>query len=250
VAVDDAGFGEAPVVIPPAAASNSRAGLEQNIRYLIDDLNPDQYAISSVRLHAFINAAMHLIANRTVLEKEAVTIVATVAGTYDYTLTGIIADVRQVFLDTYGLELERMELEQLNSVYRQDSATPLLRGLPRFYALYETSAQANRIRLAPTPNLTAGSLKVHYSILPSSLTADTSTVPFPLGLLRVLERMVAAEAVLVMSAEDRKARMLGLEQVREWQAMAERGIRDENFRLRVTNSGTQDRILETADQWH
>lgn len=115
--------------------------------------------------------------------------------------------------------------------------------MPLYYALYETSAQATVMRVAPTP-VVAGTLKVYHSLLPTALVSDTSTIPFSDGLLRALERLVAAECAIAMGPEQRKKRMIGPETIARWRMLAERGLRDENFRLRVMGSGTQERIVE------
>jgi hypothetical protein len=222
--------------------SQTRAITEMNVRYLIDDLDPEDYAISSVRMHQYLQGQMHLLASRMVLPMEAVTSVAVVAGTYDYTLTGTVGDIRQIQWNATGGELEPMLFEELNAEFKQDTAVVYSSGTPRAYAPFETSAQASKIRVAPTPAAT-GTLKVYYGIIPAALTADSSVIPFSAPMLRILERLVASECVSVMSPEDRKRRMLGTEVVAFWARMVEHGISDENFRMR-TQGSTQRRIQE------
>lgn len=223
--------------------SATRSVTEANIRLLIDDSNPDDYAISSVRLHQVVQGEMQLIGSRMALPMEAVTSVSLVAGTYDYTLTGIVADVRQVMLDSNGRALDPLTLEEMNRNYYQDTTPGTGRGTPRYYALYETSAQLSRMRVAPTPNA-SDTLKLYHGLIPAALSADSSTIPFSAPLLRVLERSAAAECVAMMSPEDRAKRMIGIESLTLWREMAEQGFRDENWRLRILGSGTQDRVIE------
>jgi hypothetical protein len=236
------------VVIPDPAEPNSRAGMESNIRLLIDDNDKDSYSISGPTMIQLMNTALHMLANRVMMEDEALLTVQLVAGTYDYTLTGIAGPVRNVFLSPYGLELERMEWDEITVLYRQDTAAPAGSGVPSEYALVETSAQASKIRVAPTPSsLGAVAMKVRYSIIPAALTAETSTVPFSQSMLRAFERQVASMCVALMSPEDRKRRMLGVEQVKGWQEMVESTVREENWRMRL--GSTQDAIMEYTDQW-
>lgn len=120
--------------------SATRAATERNIRLLMDDLNPDDYAVSSARLHHAVESQMNLLATRTVLPMEAVTDVALVAGIYDYTLNAIsgwgydwgsdwggsprpiIGDVRQVLLNADGRTLKQLSLDEINRAYYQDTS--------------------------------------------------------------------------------------------------------------------------------
>ena len=222
--------------------SQTRLVTEQNVRYLIDDLDPDDYAISSVRMHQYLQGQMQLLGGRMILPMEAVTSVAVVAGTYDYTLTGTVGDVRQVLWNANGLVLEPLSFDELNETFRQDTALNYTATVPMCWALYETSAQASKLRIAPTP-AASGTLKVYYGVIPASLTADSSTIPFSAPMLRILERMVASECVTVMSPEDRKRRMIGTGVVAMWQRATEMGIANENFRMR-TQGALQSRIAE------
>lgn len=226
--------------------SATRSATELEVRRLIDDLDPDDFAISSIRMHSMVQGQMHLLAPRTVLPMEAVTDVALLASIYDYTLTGIVGDIRQAILNSTGLALDPMNLEDLNAQYRQDTAQAAGTGTPRAYALFETSAQASKMRVAPTPSA-SGTIKLYYGIIPAALSADSSAIPFSAPLLRILERMVASECVAAMSEQDRAKRMIGVEVVPMWRAMADQGLRDENFRLRVLGGGTQQYVVEVED---
>lgn len=226
--------------------SATRSATEANIRLLIDDNNPDQYAISSVRMHQFVQGEMQLIAARTFLPMESVLSVPLVAGTFDYTLTGIVGDVRQVVRHTDGIPLQRQTLDYMVGMWRQDSAAQVgTSPQPLDYAILETSAQLVRIRLGPTPSSSAVSVDVYYGVMSASLTADSSTIPFSAPLLRALERACASECVAVMSRADRDARMIDVASVGLWRELSEQGIREENLRLRVTGSGTQPNVIET-----
>lgn len=222
--------------------SQTRAVTEMNIRYLLDDLDPDDYAISSVRMHQYLQGQMHMLAARMVLPMEAVTSVSVTAGTYDYTLSGTVGDVRKVLWDATGQELVRLSFDDICSGYLQDSTASVTRGIPIAYALYETSAQASKMRVAPTP-VSSGTLKLYYGIVPAALTADSSTIPFSAPMLRVLERLTAAECASVMSPADRQRRMLGDGAAALWRQQAEQALANENFRMR-TMGALQEKIAE------
>jgi hypothetical protein len=223
--------------------SATRIVTERNIRLLIDDNNPQQFSISSVRMAQLIQGQMQLIGQRVFLPMESVFSVTLVASTYDYTLTGVVGDIRQIIDNATGLELDQQTLDYMVQIYRQDSATSTSTGTPRDYALLETSAQLSRIRVGPTPSA-SGTLKVYYGIIPTSLTADSSTIPFSAPLLRGLERAVAAECVAIMSDVDRQTRMISKDSVALWQQMSEEAIRQENGRMRLMGSGTQADVME------
>lgn len=225
--------------------SATRSATEDIIRLLIDDHDRDDYAISSIRMAEIIQGQMQLLGAQTHLPMEAVTSVALLAGTYDYTLTGVVGDVRQVIDNATGMELTPVTLDELVSTYRQDTAVPQgSSNPPLYYAVLETSAQLSRIRVAPTPGA-SGTLKVYYGIVPASLSADASTIPFSAPLLRVLERSCAMECVASMSREDRAQRMISADVLSIWQNSVSEGLRAENLRLRVVGSGTQANVIET-----
>jgi len=221
--------------------SATRTATEMNVRYLIDDLDPDDYAISSVRMHQYLQGQMQVMSTRLILPMEAVTSVAVTGGTYDYTLTGIVGDVRKVLWSETGRELARMTFDDICSAYLQDT-DEAVSGEPCAYALYETSAQASKLRLGPTPDA-SGTLKLYYGIIPAALTTDASVIPFSAPLLRALERLTAAECVAVMSGQDKQRRMVGPESVRLWREMAEQAIVNENYRMRSMGA-LQSRIVE------
>ena len=221
--------------------SATRTATEMNIRLLIDDLDPDSYAISSVRMHQYLQGQMHVMGTRLILPMEAVTSVSVVAGTYDYTITGTVGDVRKVLDNATGRELVPMTFDDICSAYLQDTDESVS-GDPAAYALYETSAQASKMRVGPTPSA-SGTLKVYYGIIPAALTTDASTIPFSAPLLRALERLTAAECVAVMGAQDRQKRMVSPDVVRLWREMAEQAITNENYRMR-TMGALQRRIAE------
>jgi hypothetical protein len=221
--------------------SQTRAVTAYNVRVMIDDSDMDDFAINSLRMNQFIQGQMHLLAGRMVLPMEAVTSVAVTAGTYDYTLSGTVADVRKVLWNATGAELEPMTFDDIASVYLQDTAITTS-GTPEAYALYETSAQASKLRLAPTPSAD-GTLKLHYGIIPTALTTDISTIPFSAPMLRILEMMVASECISIMSPDDRKRRMVSTDIVKMWGQMIQQGLQDENMRMRGMGS-LQRRIHE------
>ena len=247
----DACYSVASASVSQPADADSRTALELNIRYLIDDLDKSNYAISSVRMVQMMNGAMQSIAGRTVIPFEDVYDIDLVAGTYDYSLSGIEGAIHNVWLAITGMDLERMTFDDMVAEFKQDTSNAYPQGRPRYYSLHETSGQLLKIRVAPTPNTLASfdTLKVRHSLIPNALTVEASAVPFSDTLLRAFERQVAAECVLAMSPDDRKKRMIGMEQVRDWLEMVEMGIREENFRQRVASGATQDRIMEVTDQW-
>lgn len=214
--------------------SQTRSVTSYNIRLLIDDLDPDDYAISSVRMNQYIQGQMHLLGNRMVLPMEAVTSVAVTGGTYDYTLTGTAGDVRQVFWNSTGQELDRLSFEDIVSQFLQDTSVSST-GTPAYYSLYETSAQASKLRLAPTP-AASGTLKIYYGIIPAALTTDASTIPFSAPMLRVLEKMVARECLGIMGPDDLKRRMISKDVIPLWTQQIEQGISYENFRMAAMGS--------------
>lgn len=225
--------------------SATRAITELRIRRLLDDLDPDAYAISSVRMHDLLDIEMQLLASRAVLSMEATVTITLVAGTYDYTISGILSNLRQAVLNSNGFPLTPLPLEELNATYFQGTAQAVGRSTPRYYALFETSAQASKMRVAPTP-VAADTINLFYSVVPTALS-DTTNIPFSAPLVRVLELSCATSALSMMSPEDRQQRMLGPEAAGRWAQMAEQGLRDENWRQRVASGALQHSIVEMED---
>lgn len=230
-----------------AESPKSRSAIERNIRSLIDDLDPERYAIKTTRMRQMIEAQMELIASRTFLPQESVTSVALLAGTYDYTLTGVVGDIRQLVDDATGVPLIEVPMEEMVVTYRQDSSQPAPRGKPLAFAVAERSDQAVRIRVGPTP-ISTGTLDLYYGVIPSGLTSDISLIPFSEPLLRALERAVASQCVVAMSESDASRNMISADIVPVWRQMVDDAIREENMRLRITGSGTQANVIETEEK--
>lgn len=228
--------------------SQTTAVTHQNIRRLIDDLNPEQYAISSYRMGTIVSSQVQNLASRTFQPRVAPPeTVALVAGTFDYTLTLANNFVHQLMLDSNGWELEKLSFEELNAYYRQDTNSPVGRSTPCHYAPFETNAQVHRIRVAPTP-ASSDTLNVYRNVLPAATAGESTDVPFSNVMLRTLEKACAIQCIGVMNPDDRERRKISPEVMNLWREDVENGVRSENWRQR-TLGHTQTHIIRRGWSW-
>jgi hypothetical protein len=224
-----------------------------NVRLLIDDTDREQYAISVFKLSAILNRTIQLVATRTYQSLSAApTSLSLVAGTVDYSLVGAPTSIRQIVLNSDGIELEKIDLATLNDMFRQDaSGASASRGIPRFFALYETnSAVAGtettcKIRVGPTPSA-ADTLRIYYDLLPNRDSGDWLTGPgaIPLSppLISAVENLTASSCLMSMDDDDLKRRKISRGYAQILERDAEKMIAEHNFRQRMLEA--QDTVDE------
>lgn len=213
-----------------------------NIRVLIDDLDPEARAISTIRMTHLVDRKVRWITSRTFQPLATTTTISLVAGTFDYNLSRIPTSVRQLILNSDGVPLERLSLPELNATYRQDTAVPLGNGTPRHYALYELDGEIVRVRIGPTPAV-ADTVDVYYDAYPTFDADDmTTTIALNKSMLMALEKACAAECLLMMTKKDLARRKVNPAVAQAWMAEVEQAIADENWRHRMYES--QERVDE------
>jgi hypothetical protein len=233
--------------------SQSVTQTHYNVRLLIDDVDADQYAISIPKMSVIIAKAVQLIAVRSYQSLSAApTSLALVAGTTDYSLAASPTAIRQVILNSDGVPLDRIPLEQLNEMFRQDTAVSAGRGIPRYYAVYDVNNPASgadttcKIRVGPTPSA-ADSLKIYYDLIPTRNTGNyienaAAVIPFSPPLVSAVESTAAAECVASMDDDDIKRRKISRGYAQVLLQNAERMILESNFRQRMMEA--QDEVDE------
>lgn len=227
-----------------------------NIRTMIDDLSRESYAISTPRMNLIVKREVQLLAARSILPIVSPTSIALTAGTYDYTITGTPQTIRQLILNSDGTELDRISLEEMNNLYKQDTNVAAGRATPRVYALYEINTQVCKVRLGPTP-VANDSLDIYYEIAPAAaetalidgtsagVYGSANDVPFPPLLLGALERMCAAHCVSVMDEADRARRKINPQAIGLWRDEADDMVRQSNWRARF-NGRSQSHVMRRA----
>jgi len=216
--------------------SQTAAETALNVRRMIDDLDKDDYAISSLRMANIISGAVQALAARThqPINASPPTTIVLSNGVFDYTISLANIAIRQILLASNGRDLVRIPLEELNARYRQDTSVPAAStSFPTHYALYETNTQLTRIRVGPTPDASAGTLLVYRDVLPASTSGDTSSIPFGNLMCQAVEASAAAECVLSMVPEERAKRMISQDVVQLWLKGVDDAVKAENVRQRM-----------------
>ena len=214
-----------------------------NVQQLLGDNNPDRRSVGSVRLNEIIKANAHTIYGRIIKPRESITTQATVAGTYDYSLSGETSPVAQVFLNSTGAEMAFVPFEIFNARYRQETDDPMASGTPGEYTLWEGTNNALRIRIGPTPGA-VDSLKIHRSLMPSfsSPPDDADNLNFASDLLRAIEFAAAADCASLLGEDELAILKLSPAAGAMWRAKSSQAVRDYNVRASA-NGFRQDGVV-------
>lgn len=209
--------------------SDTRGAVKRRIRLRIDDMNPNDRAIDDERMDILIEDRMHLLAQEVGLGAVwTTTLVTLAASTWQYTLPTSVQyeRVMDVVLRSLATPLDRVTHAEMTALRDGGTAT----GDPTHYALFEDSSQQVNIWVYPTPT------QVDYldglrAQIPTTLSSDSSAIPFSTPLLKALEKSVAAEAILLMDEESRAERKAVVDEVPNWKREVQRAIRLERVRL-------------------
>ncbi len=185
--------------------SNTLLQVEDRIRAMLRDVNPDLPAVVSSQLRPLISARVQTMPGVEFGEAWTDSFLALVAGTEDYTLSALtLTNIRVLRLHSSKVELERVSMERMTG-YKQ--GTSVSSGDPTCYAVWEDTTPNVKIRLFPTPWQT-DALDKFGAVIPTEVVNDADVIPFPTDMLRALEYMVAVTALGTLTPE--KAQALGV----------------------------------------
>lgn len=210
--------------------SGTLAGVRNNVRWLLQDHDPSNYAVSTPELNRLIEHRMQTAAVEIGQGPAWVTAALTlVPDQSDYTLpTGVTyQQVMLLRLGSQGWSMMRISMD-IMTVKRRGPAIP--RGLPTDYTLWEDTSQVVNVRLFPTPSQ-ADTIDIFRSLVPATLTDDSTAIPFSDGGLRLLELGVALRAAKRMTPEQRAQRLLSDDVIKQWEQDIETEKRTERSRI-------------------
>jgi hypothetical protein len=221
--------------------SQTVAAAIRNIRNFAEDKNASRYIVSNERMLALLQARYQALLDAMTLgvNKEAAK-VTLVAGTREYSLGGAspsYTGILSVVDDETLVPLERVTLEAMHGLIETAQ-----QGRPTQFALYENSDDnALMIVLDPVPtaNEAADTLTVWDNVAGGALTTAT-TLFLADGLMRALEKGVAADALASMSPEDMKSRGVTQQTLERYEGQYESGVRE--GRARLMNHRRQSRV--------
>lgn len=212
--------------------SATLAATRSNVKRIIGDVTPSNPAAGDDQYDRAIEGNMHFIGNQVGMGQAWVTSAITlVSGTYDYTLPGSVeyAQILDLRLVSQGWMLTRVTLEQME-LLRRGPAANQSQGDPTRYALWEDASQGVNVRLWQQPNK-IDTIDLLRSVIPAVLSTETSSIPFSMSLLRVLERFAAVEIVSGMTDESLAIAKKTRGVISVWEKMAERMLVKEQERI-------------------
>lgn len=179
--------------------SETYGTFERRVRAMMNDTRPGDYCVSVERLREVTTATMHDFGSRMGLGTAALTSVALVAGTGDYTLATSVqyAQVNFVQLDSTKEMLCKLTREQMEAEWQDNTD----RSRPSHYCLWEDASQVVNVRIRPIPDAN-DTLLVFGAAIPASLSSPASVIPFSGPVLYALARAVAAECIVALPQAD------------------------------------------------
>lgn len=216
-----------------------------NIRALLNDQTGSRFIRSDEQLRAMLSSRMQMLnADINMIAKQT-TACTLVAGTDEYTLdpstSTKIHSAVTVIRASDKWPLIKIG-PQTMFAYKRNSGSST-QGRPTYYMLYETSAQALKIVLYPTPGQ-ADTLDMWHMDIPGILGANTDSVPFGEYAIRGLEKAVAAEVLLGSPDETVAAVGLTKDLIPLWQADAKRLFNlEEDRTARISRPGGIVRVV-------
>lgn len=238
--------------------SKTLVDVRERVRLLTRDVDRSRPVIGTLTLNAMIEGTAVGFAGRTFRHDEAVQTVTLTNNTYDYTLTGEVIGVQEVLRNSDGGSLNRRSMEYMNEYYQQDTSNPVgTSAQPLDYAIFElagstdSAVQRVRIRVGPTPNGSAGTLKVYTTAVPALLQlfnyyGDDNVTDDGVGdnlvgvgvkgdnlLITAIVYSVAADCVLSMDDESRKRLGISTQIVPVWQQTSQNALKGHNWRMRL-----------------
>jgi len=211
--------------------SQTRATVRGRIKELLGDVRPAEPIFTQFRYDECINRNIQMFMGRAIAQDTTLT-VSLVAGSYDYTVTAIIGEVKsawQAFLSGTGAELTYLPLEELNNLYHQESSAAAASGDPAYFSLYESTTQVWKVRVAPTP-ASSGSLILYQSVTLDLPTSEGSSIAMDEQLIRALECAVAADLIETADQATLQAGRISRAAVPTFRLQAEQGLKDHNQR--------------------
>jgi len=207
----------------------------QNVRYLLGDIRPSNYARSSQDLDRIILDKAVSLGSRVGLGLTwtASQVTLTAGSTADYTLSAATTQFDRIIaarINATGYTLRKVSFDHINSLREYLTSTTAGQGDPTAFALWEDATQVVNMRIDTVPS-TARTIDFLRSTLPSQTVADSTTLPFSDLFLRTVEKAAALEAGLKTTQDERDRIKLNPEVFSKWQEDVERGLMDERARM-------------------
>jgi hypothetical protein len=212
--------------------SQTVATVVGNVRTLCRDRGVNDPALGTFEIKYHIKAEVEKLFQELGLAPEWETgVVTLVPGTYEYTIAGsggLVNQIVTVRTHNRNRPLTRITDDELESMRRGPSTTI---GLPEFICLREKQDQGIFVRLWPIPSEadTLDWLRARY---PTSLTADTDSIPLSEPALRVLEKRVACTLLSILPDSETQGNLIDRNAViSKWSAEDANSIRLERIRI-------------------
>ena len=185
--------------------STTLAIARRSVREAVNDLNPANYAIDSVRLARIVSRKAQLLGPRAGLglSWEAAAFTMDIGSLADYPLAGSVQYGQILQMRVTGApppyNLYEIDLDEMHQ-RREWIGTDTGNGEPCAYSLIEGATQIVNVRLDTKP-AHAYAVDVLRSTLPATTFTDATVVPFSSLLVEAVVAAAAADCVIGMSDE-------------------------------------------------
>lgn len=212
--------------------SQTVATVVDHVRTLCRDRGVNDPALGTFEIKYHVKAEVEKLFQELGLAPQWENAITTlVVGTYEYTIAangGLVNQIITVRTHNRNWPLTRITDDELESMRRGPSTTI---GLPQFICLREQPDQSILVRLWPIPSEvdTLDWLRARY---PTSLTADTDSIPLSEPALRVLEKRVACTLLSMLPDTEVESNLIdGKAVIAKWSAEDANSIRLERIRI-------------------
>lgn len=196
-----------------------------NVRYMLNDVEPSNFAVSSMTLDRIIlNKSVELGARvGTGLVWTASGVTLTVGSLSDYSLEDGAVQFERIVagrINATGATMERVSFALINAA-REGLISTASQADPTQFALWEDATQVVKMRVDTVPS-TARTIDFMRSTLPLRTVADSTLLPFSNLMLVAVEKAAAVEAAAALPEEELARLRLGARVIGEWQQDVER----------------------------
>lgn len=219
-----------------------------DIRYLLNDTDPSDYAVGSLVIDRILVGKAHELAAEIGLayswQTAAVTLTADDMS--DLTLTSTLEywQVHEARDTTNGYRLTKVSLPEVNRMREGVISTALAAGDPRYFAVWEeASTNANDqthkcyMRLDCVPRVST-TLDLLVQTIPNlDSYSDTTMLPFPDSMGPTLVKAVAVQLLARMTDDQREGLKIGASVMDQWAQDVAVGVANEKRRQRNLKRG-------------
>lgn len=188
--------------------SATLATLADRVRQLMNDTDPDDYAVSSPKLwRALVSKAWEWAPRFGYGETWQTALFTTSnSGSTDFTAASgtVYGNVAHLKRASDGYQLKR---ESRDTIEAWHATIPQSTGKPSHYYLFESTAQRLTARFYPRPN-ESDTIDAMITVVPAESAIATDTINFSPQALDGLARCVASGIIDGMTDEQRAARVL------------------------------------------